>query len=182
MRNLHERGAEKEAAIDPSIVKRLFFIDPSESASQLRWRETRGKVKAGSAAGSMGSAGYRRVKINGAEWKEHRLIFAYYHGRWPKGQIDHIDGDKANNAIENLREVSASDNQKNKTMHRNNTSGHMGVVWRRNRSKWVAEIMVERKRLFLGYFGTFSEAVAARRKAEVDCGFHPNHGKLANEK
>jgi len=106
----------------------------------------------------------------------HRAVFAVVHGRWPTAQIDHIDGDPTNNRIENLREVSALENQRNMKRYVNNTSGYTGV--RRTASgKWQALITDNGRRLHLGVFEDVEDAAAAYRAKADELGYHKNHGR-----
>jgi hypothetical protein len=107
----------------------------------------------------------------------HRIIFAWVHGHWPANQIDHIDGNKLNNRIENLREVSNAGNARNQKRRSTNTSGHTGIYWHNHANKWAAQITVDGRRMRLGYFHSKSDAIAVRKAAEVEHGFHENHGR-----
>jgi len=107
----------------------------------------------------------------------HRIIWFMYYGEWPKDQIDHINGDATDNRIENLRDVSCQDNQRNVRRKGNNTSGTTGVHWHISKKKWEAQIMINDKRLFLGRFKHKEDAIAARKAAEKKYGYHENHGR-----
>jgi len=93
------------------------------------------------------------------------------------GDMDHINGDRRDNRLSNLRVVTNSENRKNSKLQVNNTSGVPGVAWDKGRGKWAAYIKVNSKRVALGRFSCFWRAVIARRNAEVYFGFHINHGK-----
>lgn len=177
MKKSHQRRAEKESELDPAIARQLFYIDPADQVPQLRWVESRGTVSAGSLAGWICSTGYRVVKIDWKQYYAHRLIFAHHHGRWPADQLDHIDGDRLNNRIQNLREVSNAENCRNQRMAISNTSGITGVTWHKVTGKWAATIRSNYRQIHIGLFKRFEDAVAARRQAEIDHGFHPNHGR-----
>ena len=151
LKGLHKRRAEKEAELSPQIARRLFYIDPADPAKNLRWKESpNGRAPAHSVAGYIRAGLYRLIKINGIHYLAHRLVFAYYHGRWPQDQIDHIDGDRQNNRIENLREVSPSMNMKNQKLRRDNTSGVIGVYWRNSISKWQSQIGINGRQTSIG--------------------------------
>ena len=94
----------------------------------------------------------------------------------PPGEIDHIDGDGTNNRLDNLREVSHKNNQKNMKRLSNNTTGCTGVVWLKYRKMWEARIYVGKKIIGLGSYKNFEDAVSARKRGEAEHGFHPNHG------
>ena len=106
----------------------------------------------------------------------HRVVFAVVHGRWPTEQIDHIDGDPTNNRVENLREVSAVENQRNMKRYVNNTSGYTGVR-RTTSGKWQALITDRGKRICLGSFEDPEDAAAAYRAKADELGYHRNHGR-----
>lgn len=122
------------------------------------------------------NTGYKHGRLDGVAYQAHRVVWALVHGEWPGDQIDHIDHDPTNNRIANLRLVQHQANQRNASICKNNTSGVMGVSWYKAGSKWTAYIMVDGVKHHLGYFRAFDDAVAARRAAEREFGFHPNHG------
>lgn len=119
--------------------------------------------------------GYMNIKLNGTTYRTHRIVWLIVHGEWPKDHIDHIDGDRINNKIENLRDVPNSENHKNMAMMYINTSGHSGVSFRGK--NWIARISVNGKEKHLGVFKTIDEAIKARKAAEKEHNFHPNHGR-----
>ena len=94
---------------------------------------------------------YYRIKINDKLYRTHRLIFLYHYGFLPK-YIDHIDGDKRNNKIENLREITNSQNCMNRKSQKNSTSKYKGVCWSKRNQKWMAYIFYNNKQNYLGYF------------------------------
>jgi hypothetical protein len=121
--------------------------------------------------------GYRYGKVNGRCKMAHRVVWAMHHGYWPKGQIDHINGNPSDNRIENLRSVSAGENTRNAKLYKTNKSGVPGVYWRKRSSNWVAQINRDGSSVCLGYFGSIDEAVIARKAAEKALGYHKNHGR-----
>lgn len=116
---------------------------------------TRGPMKAGSRAGSVDPRGYSYININGKNYLEHRLIFMMHHGFLPKF-IDHIDTDKSNSRIENLRQATGSQNQWNRGAPRNNALGIKGV--RFHKGKFLAHITVNKIQKHLGCFDTPEDA------------------------
>jgi hypothetical protein len=121
--------------------------------------------------------GYKVTRVLGVRFTSHRVAWAIHYGEWPRDQIDHINGDRADNRIANLRVVSNDENSRNIRLPRNNTSGRIGVNFRKGEGTWRAEICVNQKRIHLGVYATFEEACAAREAAERQYGFHPNHGR-----
>lgn len=123
------------------------------------------------------SHGYQSGALFNRQYLKHRVIWAWVHGHWPVCEIDHIDGCRTNNRIENLRVVSRYGNMRNRKRNCHNRSGSTGVYWAKHAHKWRAEIMGDGGRVHLGYFADKAAAVAARKAAEPLHGFHPNHGR-----
>ncbi len=121
--------------------------------------------------------GYARVSLLGHDIKAHRLIWMFHYGQWPDGLIDHINGVRSDNRLENLRVVSPAENNKNIKLSKANTSGYMGVRQIHNK-RWLARIKIDCATVHLGYYATPEEAVTARRLAEIKYGYHPNHGSI----
>ena len=122
---------------------------------------------AGKKAGYINSKGYIYVNIDKKRYLSHRIIWALVHGNWPKNQIDHIDGNPSNNRLENLREATNQENNRNKSLQKNNTSDVTGVSWNKKVQKWVARIATDRKDHHIGVFDNKDDAIAARKDAEV---------------
>lgn len=106
----------------------------------------------------------------------HRVIFALATGRTTFGFIDHINGNRADNRLCNLREVDRGENARNKARPSNSTTGLIGVSRDAN-GRYRAHITVADKAIHLGRFATAEAAYAARKAAEAKYGFHPNHGR-----
>ena len=120
--------------------------------------------------------GYLNVQFGGRNRRVHHIVWLICYGEWPLGQIDHIDGNRTNNRIANLRIVNNQDNHKNMKGFSTNTSGCTGVSWSKSKRKWCAYINVG-KMIMIGRYGSFDDAVEARKKAEVQHNFHQNHGR-----
>ena len=110
---------------------------------------------------------YQYLKIGNSIAYAHRAAWAMHYGEWPKGQIDHRDGDGMNNRIDNLRDATHSQNQRNQRLHAKNKSGVRGVSLHSRTKRWQASIGVGGKRLFIGRFRTVEAAAAARKEAEL---------------
>lgn len=120
---------------------------------------------------------YRRIRIDGRNYLEHRIVWLHYYGQWPQGEIDHINGDGTDNRIANLREVDRSANMRNQRKRLDNTSGVNGVYWDTRSAKWHAHIRVNGRRFYLGLFENLEDATRARREAEARFGFSERHGR-----
>lgn len=130
----------------------------------------------GDIAGSLNTHGYVGIKVFGKLYLAHRLAYLYMLGETPD-EVDHINHIRADNRWVNLRDVTRSENCKNNSKRKDNASGVTGVHWKKRDSRWVAQIRVDKETLWLGQFVKFSDAVDARKNAEVLYGFHENHGK-----
>ena len=119
--------------------------------------------------------GYPHGEILGQQHRAHRVIWTMVHGREPKDHIDHINGDRADNRIVNLREADASENNYNSGRRAHNKSGYKGVIWYRTRSTWRAEIRANGQRRNLGYFDTPEKAALA-----YDAAARQMHGEFAH--
>lgn len=117
-----------------------------------------------------------RIKIDGNTYSAHRLAFLYVDGVLPE-EVDHTNHDTYDNRWINLQNGTHAENMKNKKRYKNNTSGVVGVRWQKSIKRWVANISVDKKNVYLGTFTVFHEAVDARKNAEVLYDFHENHGK-----
>jgi hypothetical protein len=126
--------------------------------------------KVGDALGSLTEKGYLRASVCSKLYFVHRLIFLYYHGYMPN-QVDHTDGNRMNNKIENLREATSSQNNQNRKA--TSSSGIKGVVWNKKSNKWIASICVNRKSVHLGSFLSIEEAALVANKARQSA-----HGKF----
>ena len=131
---------------------------------------------ADTAAGTIDGKGYLSVNILGRLYIGHRVIFAMCHGHWPKNQIDHFDGDRTNNRIENLRDVTSQTNSCNAAMNSKNTSGAVGVYLNKRSHRWCAQMKWHGRTYHLGSSRDFNEAVAMRKAEEKRLGFTERHG------
>ena len=121
--------------------------------------------------------GYRQGSIFAESYLAHRVIWALQQGEWPTHEIDHINGVKNDNRIENLRAVTKGENSRNLPMRADNSSGVTGVTWHKKALKWQAQIAVNGRLLHLGRYAEKDDAVAARKAAEAKFGYHVNHGR-----
>ena len=103
---------------------------------------------------------YLQVSIHKKKYYVHRIVFMFHHGFMPEA-LDHIDGNKKNNAIENLRQATLSQNQYNKKIARHNTSGIKGVYWHKRSEKWMARCTINKKCFYIGSYKNLNEAKVA---------------------
>lgn len=127
------------------------------------------------ALNALDKKGYRVGSIFNKDYKSHRIIWFMIYGYLPD-QIDHINGIKSDNRLSNLREVSNHENHRNMGVQKNTKTGVTGVQWLKREKSYMARICVNNKEIRLGYFKDFADAVKARKIAEREYGFHPNHG------
>lgn len=131
---------------------------------------------AGKPAGGKHRDGYAKVMIGEQHYMAHRVIWKMVHDDEP-ADIDHINGDKNDNRLSNLRSVTHGVNMRNKSMYTNNKSGITGVEFHNRDKVWVAKIGAGNKQIHLGTFPTKDEAIACRIGAEVILAYHTNHGR-----
>ena len=131
----------------------------------LRWREGRSNMVKGSIAGGSHKSGYKIVGIESKTYKAHRVIWIMLFGQIPnKFYIDHINGKKHDNRLENLRLATNSQNQQNRSAPKNSTSGYRGVTWHKAVNKWMARICYQGQRKTIGFFDTAEDAYEAYKK------------------
>ena len=139
---------------DAELLRRCLRYDPA-TGEFLRLTGPR----AGKPAGGLDLHGYRQVAFMRKLHKAHRLAWLYVHGEWPDRHIDHINGDKLDNRIANLRLATPAENGQNRNrMNRNNTSGLPGATLHKQSGRWMAQITHQRRHIYLGCFGTAEEA------------------------
>jgi len=161
--------------MDKYLIRELLDYDPQSGV--FTHRKSGGRCKAGGRAGYTNAIGYVCIRFSDKLYSAHRLAFLWMDGEWPAGPVDHIDGNRSNNAWANLRVVDHQGNNRNKRRQHTNTSGRTGIYWDKDNSKWRAYIYVSNKRQLLGRFSRFEDACRARLDAEALHGFHPNHGR-----
>jgi hypothetical protein len=140
----------------------MFDYDPV-TGNLVHKYDVHGGKRAGSIAGSMQPAKYRQVMVNGVKYQVHHLVWVYHRGYSPT-QLDHINRNKSDNRIENLRECTSTQNHGNASRQINNTSGYKGVTWHISNKKWMAQI----KGKYLGMFKTAEGAAFAYDNAAIE--------------
>ena len=156
--------------MNPTELHDLLHYNPE--TGYLIWKVNAARRrKAGQIAGCRAEKGRVLIGIRGKLYKAHRIIWAMTTGQWPTHQIDHINEDPSDNRWENLREATKSQNMKNITKIKSNTSGYKGVYWNKQCSRWMAKIVVNGKQHHLGLFLTPEEASVAYQAGQKK--YHP---------
>ena len=152
------------------------ILEYNENTGKFFWKiKPMYNVNIGDKAGNNHN-GYTRLTINGKKYLTHRLAWLYVYGEFPKGDLDHIDNDRGNCRINNLRIANKSTNGFNRKKQANNTSGIKGVIWSKASNKWMVKIGVNKKKLYFGVWNDleFAELVAQEARAKY-------HGEYAND-
>jgi len=147
-------------------------------AGNLVWKKLpnkKGPARVGDIAGGSHPLGYRTIGINGVRFYAHRLIWTYHNGTTPE-MIDHINGNRSDNRIENLRACNKSQNMMNMGASGRNSSGVKGVGWSASLKKWRAYLNVNGKTKHLGYFENIEDAKQAVSKVRAQA-----HGEFAKD-
>jgi hypothetical protein len=152
--------------ITAAELRELLIYD--QHTGKFTWRVSRGTAKAGAPTGCPNSDGYPRIRISKRLYKAHRLAWLYVYGEWPPQLIDHINCNRDDNRLSNLRLADLTQNQANRPPGKNNTSGFKGVSWRRREKRWTAEITRHGQKIQLGTFLRAEDAAEAYRKAALE--------------
>ena len=154
------------------LLKERLEYDP-ETGVFTRVLRVRGKCKTYTRekAGSVNNSGYLIISVGNVAYRAHRLAWLYVYGEFPKKHLDHINRDRLDNRINNLREVTRAQNAWNTGARLCNTSGYTGVSWHNKARKWAANIRVHMRKKCLGYFDSPEAAhaayVAAKEKLHI---------------
>ena len=151
--------------IEPTadLVRKLFTY----RGGDMYWNiSPNNRIQIGDRAGTLQKTGYRTIGIDGKIYLAHRIIFLYHNGYVPE-YLDHIDGNKINNDINNLRATTKSQNAMNKDGCKSTSSIYKGVSWNIPTKKWMAQITIDYKAKNIGRFNTETEAARAYNKAAI---------------
>lgn len=159
--------------LSAAILRELLDYDASTGVFTRKKAVAR-KTKIGAIAGWVDANGYVQITVNGKRYKGHRLAWMYVHGEFPSGVVDHINGNRADNRISNLRDVSMTENAHNRRCaNRNSKTGLMGASLHRPSGRWKAQIRINYKSIHLGVFNTPEEVhrvyLEAKRKVHGGC-------------
>jgi len=157
-----------------------YFKNPKISMKSFNTRWAGKEALTAITRRKSGQIGRLDGRVLNKKYAAHRIAWLIYYGEWPKNEIDHINQDPTDNRIENLRDVTNAENNKNKTLNNNNTTGYLGVS--KHHGKYRARIRINNIDKHLGYYDTVEEAAAVRAVASINYNFHPNHGNEKKEK
>lgn len=148
-------------------ARRVLRLD--HASGRLFWKVDVGtSALAGRQAGCLdGSNGYRKLRYKGRVYQEHRVVWLLAYGEWPLRLLDHINRDRSDNRLCNLRLATVTENNRNRPRQVSNKSGVIGVYWSAEHRKWKAQITVDGRRIFLGLHGEKKKAADARLAAEI---------------
>ena len=153
---------------------------PQELRKLLRYEPETGKLFSRRSGAEVFTnthhSGYKKGAVKSKTYTAHRICMAIYFGVWPDGEVDHINGDRADNRALNLRVATKSKNQRNAKRREDNTTGHVGVNLRPN-GKWQAYISHSGKRQHIGTFNSKTEAIRARVEQQRLHGYSERHGR-----
>lgn len=149
------------------------------SAGKLSWKvRAANRICIGDEAGAPTARGYLTSMYKGKHTLVHRIIWEMHNGPIPDDyQVDHIDHNRKNNLLSNLRLVLNSTNAKNRKKYSTNTTGLTGIYKRGPNTGWIVQLRVDGKTLHIGTFYTEQDVINAREEAKVLHGYHINHGK-----
>ena len=145
-------------------LKQLLIYDPVTGVFTNKTTRNSRSV-AGDESGTLLNIGYRQVTLNNKRYFLHRLAWLYVHGQFPDQELDHVNGNRADNRIDNLRLVSKKQNMENQCLRADNRSGYRGVSWSNGKKKWIAQVCHNNKRQTVGRFDTVEEAALAAKQA-----------------
>lgn len=146
------------------IARQFLSYDPDSGS--LTWLISRGTVKAGSSVCRVSNRGYLTVKLLGKTYQAHRIAWLITYGEWPI-TIDHINRQRTDNRLVNLRNATQQQNMCNVPRKRTNTSGVRGVSWQSQSRKWQVEVKADGKRYYLGSYRDIELAELVASEARI---------------
>ena len=173
MKNITIAGNIGELMLADFDTGKVFWRprDASHFADKRSWATWNSRYSGKEALTYLDPHGYKCGRLFDKQIKAHRAIWALAFGEWPEA-IDHLNGDRSDNRLFNLKRASVTENNRNMKRRKDNLSGVVGVCWDADRKKWLATISGKS----LGRFDDFASAVAVRSAAAIEVGFHANHG------
>jgi len=162
--------------LNQKTLKKHLDYDPETGI--FKWKTTLNRrIRVGDVAGTLRSDGYIQIALFHKDYLAHRLAWLYVNEEFPKDHMDHINGVRIDNRIVNLRAVTYTENNRNRSLSKRNTSGVMGVSWCKRDQKWQVVI----QKTFYGRFKFKSDAIAKAEEVYKELGFHENHGRACND-
>jgi hypothetical protein len=161
--------------VTQEFIKSVLNYNPETGV--FTWKVNKSKrSKIGHIAGWKDN-GYIRIELNGKTYRAHRLAWLYVNGEFPSNLIDHIDGNRSNNKISNLRKATYLENSQNYKTPKTNKSGVKNVSWYKTMKKWVVTLGINGKKKTIGYFDDLelAELVAIEARDKYHMEF-ANHG------
>lgn len=133
------------------LLRKVLDYDPE--TGKFTWiAKVAKRVRVGDEAGSFNGRGYRTISVLDTKYQAHRLAWLLTYGRWPNHEIDHINGDKSDNRLCNLRECTPAENGQNLAAPASSSCGLIGASWGKHQGRWRAQITVNGRKQHLGYF------------------------------
>jgi hypothetical protein len=178
-----------------TVARLRLFVDMDPDTARLYWRSRKGGMwffgaslthsaarqfntkSAGKRADKPDGRGYTYISIRGKNFRAHRVVWALHYGEWPTGHLDHMNGIRDDNRVNNLRVAGARENNVNKALDKRNRFGCHGIVEIKRLNRFAATINIDGKTVYLKSYATVEEAIEARLAAEKHYGYHPNHGR-----
>ena len=155
--------------ITQEFIKEILCYD--QHTGIFKWKNpVTNAVKKGSVAGFISTNGYWQISVHNKKRPAHRLAWLYMTGEW-EAELDHINGIRTDNRIDNLRPVTRSENMRNMKLRKDNSSGITGVYFCNTENKWMAVLWIEGKRMVLGRCKTAIEAIDLRKAGNIKYGF-----------
>lgn len=155
--------------LTPEYLKSIY--DYNEASGKFFWKKRTNSLSRaviGREVGTPDRDGYKRLKLFGKIYLVHHVTWFLFNNKWPVNELDHINGVRDDNRIENLRDVSSRQNSQNQKKHRN---GHLlGTYFRKDNKKWGSKIVVSKKHIHLGFFDTKELAHDAYMKKLTEIG------------
>lgn len=137
------------------------ILDYDSKTGEFTWLKKGRGIPYGKIAGSVDKyTGYRYIRINGKNYAAHRLAWLYKFSVWPKNEIDHINQNRLDNRVENLRDVTIRENAHNRVYY-NDTNNLIGTYFNKYKNKWESSISINNKKYYIGKYNTKVEASEA---------------------
>lgn len=144
-----------------TVARLQTLLKYDADTGAFTWRMTRRNCKQNAIAGTLDAKGYRRISVDSKVYLAHRLAWFYVNGEWPPSELDHINRQRDDNRIANLRKANRTINTQNTNLRKDSQTGYRGVGWHKASNKWRARIQVNGKMLELGYFDNVEAAARA---------------------